>query len=350
MRVHAEEEFPMRDADDAPTRPTAVTPVFPDQPVSRDHDLGTAPIGVAEPHNREDAAPTVTANEDAANEDRAREDAANHDAANEDAANEDALREDAAREDAIRDEEVPGKEVPGDEVQDEGVPGAEVRDEEVSGKEAPDEALRYEAVPAEDVSAVAPASSESEITELPQTRTDGEPKTDIESVYAAAEGAPNEAPTDEAAPDEVAFAEVAPAEAAPDEAAPVEGQPEEARPTGVEPDAPVAGSPPEAAEPVGGFAPGDVPVAPVADLWPADVAGGLRVRWREIQLRFLDDPHSAAAEADFLVGEAIETLNASLASLRGDLAGWRSTGGRDTEELRVAVQRYREFLERVLGL
>jgi hypothetical protein len=98
------------------------------------------------------------------------------------------------------------------------------------------------------------------------------------------------------------------------------------------------------------LSPGAVAIDPVAALWPAGAAEALRERWRDLQLRFVDDPHKAAAEADFLVGEAIETLTSSLANLRGDLANWRSEGGGDTERLRVAVQGYRGFLDRILNL
>jgi len=98
------------------------------------------------------------------------------------------------------------------------------------------------------------------------------------------------------------------------------------------------------------LSPGDVAREPVADLWPAHAAEALRERWRDLQLRFVEDPHNVAAEADFLVGEAIETLTGSLASLRADLSDWRYEGAGDTERLRVAVRRYHEFLNRILGL
>ncbi len=98
-------------------------------------------------------------------------------------------------------------------------------------------------------------------------------------------------------------------------------------------------------------APGDVDVAPVADLWPGEKIEALRERWREVQLHFVDDPRSAAAEADSLVVEAIQTLTAALDEQRTDLAGWRrESGDEDTEHLRVAVRRYRTFLDKVLAL
>ena len=61
-------------------------------------------------------------------------------------------------------------------------------------------------------------------------------------------------------------------------------------------------------------APGEVDLSPVADLWPAAAADSLRARWRELQLRFVDDPQGAAAEADALVVEAVETLTSALAT------------------------------------
>src|ERR1700755_1951249 len=88
----------------------------------------------------------------------------------------------------------------------------------------------------------------------------------------------------------------------------------------------------------------------IAELLPEDAAERLRERWRELQLRFVDDPHSVAEEADFLVGEAIEALTGVLANTRGDMSRWRGDGAGDTEALRQAVQRYREFLDRILTL
>ena len=97
-------------------------------------------------------------------------------------------------------------------------------------------------------------------------------------------------------------------------------------------------------------APGEIEGSPVADLWPADTADSLRDRWRELQLRFVDDPQGAATEADALVSEAVDALTASLAAQRAELAEWRTARDSDTEGLRVAVQRYHTFLDRVLGL
>lgn len=106
------------------------------------------------------------------------------------------------------------------------------------------------------------------------------------------------------------------------------------------------GVPDEAVE----HAPGEVEQSPVADLWPAAVADALRARWRELQLRFVDDPQGAAAEADAVAAEAVEALTSTLNAQRTELAQWRTDRDADTEGLRVAVQRYHAFLDRVLGL
>jgi hypothetical protein len=95
--------------------------------------------------------------------------------------------------------------------------------------------------------------------------------------------------------------------------------------------------------------PGDVPAAPVAALVSTDLAQGFRERWREVQLRFVDDPRAAAGEAQNLAEEAVEALISALSGRKSDLGGWEATEGSDTEQLRMVVRRYRDFLERVLA-
>jgi len=96
--------------------------------------------------------------------------------------------------------------------------------------------------------------------------------------------------------------------------------------------------------------PGSVPSTPVAAFWSESDAQGMRERWRELQLRFIDDPESVAGEAEQLVEEAVASLTASLNRAKQDLGSWREGEGTDTEKLRAAVRTYRDFLNRVLGL
>ncbi|GHJ06055.1 hypothetical protein TPA0907_04220 [Micromonospora humidisoli] len=86
-----------------------------------------------------------------------------------------------------------------------------------------------------------------------------------------------------------------------------------------------------------------------ATLFEADAAQGFRDRWRDVQLRFVDDPRGAAGEAQSLVEEAITALAEALAAQKEKLGGWQGADEADTEQLRVAVRRYRDFLDRVLG-
>lgn len=96
--------------------------------------------------------------------------------------------------------------------------------------------------------------------------------------------------------------------------------------------------------------PGAVEAAPVGALWADGAVDGLRERWRALQLRFIDEPRAVAGEADQLVGEAIDSIAASLQQQRQRLGAWQGEGGDDTERLRAAVRGYRDFLDRLLGL
>ncbi|MEU4419362.1 hypothetical protein AB0F81_01970 [Actinoplanes sp. NPDC024001] len=85
---------------------------------------------------------------------------------------------------------------------------------------------------------------------------------------------------------------------------------------------------------------GPAPFFPTAD------TQALRERWRDVQLRFVDDPKGATAEAAGLVDEAVDKLTSALRDQRGSL----SKGTEDTEALRVELRSYRDILDRLLGL
>ena len=104
----------------------------------------------------------------------------------------------------------------------------------------------------------------------------------------------------------------------------------------------------EAADQRDELLPGETGAAPVGDLWAADSADDLHSRWQELQLRFVDDPRGVVTEARSLVAEAVQSLTAALSDRQRDLDGLASSNG-DTEQLRTALQRYREFFDRVVG-
>jgi hypothetical protein len=93
--------------------------------------------------------------------------------------------------------------------------------------------------------------------------------------------------------------------------------------------------------------PGDVPVTPVSGFFAADAAQGLRDRWREAQLGFIDDPRKTVDDVKALVSEAVDQFTAAVSAQRDELD---AAAGDDTEQYRVAVQRYRAFFDRLLNL
>jgi len=88
-----------------------------------------------------------------------------------------------------------------------------------------------------------------------------------------------------------------------------------------------------------------------ASLFETDRATELRTRWSDVQSRFVDEPREAVKAADALVDEVIRDLSALFATER---SGLETQWGRDekvsTEDLRVALRRYRSFFERLLTM
>ena len=75
----------------------------------------------------------------------------------------------------------------------------------------------------------------------------------------------------------------------------------------------------------------------------------LRERWHGLQARFVDEPQETVSEADSLVAELLRDLAESFDSARSKLEQqWSSGGDVSTEDLRVTLQRYRSFFERLL--
>jgi|SRR5579872_6935894 len=86
-------------------------------------------------------------------------------------------------------------------------------------------------------------------------------------------------------------------------------------------------------------------------LFAQDEAQGLRDRWDAIQTSFVDEPRHAVEEADGLVAAAMKRLAEIFADERAGLEG-QSDRGDDvsTEDLRLALQRYRSFFTRLLAI
>jgi hypothetical protein len=86
-------------------------------------------------------------------------------------------------------------------------------------------------------------------------------------------------------------------------------------------------------------------------LFATDEASGFRDRWTKIQAAFVDDPRDAVQQADGLVAEAIQRLAAIFAEERKGLEDqWSAGQDVSTEDLRVALQRYRSFFDQLLSV
>jgi hypothetical protein len=86
-------------------------------------------------------------------------------------------------------------------------------------------------------------------------------------------------------------------------------------------------------------------------LFPAAELDGLRNRWNEVQAAFVDEPRRAVEQADGLVASAMKRLAEVFAEERAKLEQqWDRGDNVSTEELRVALQRYRSFFHRLLAI
>ena len=86
-------------------------------------------------------------------------------------------------------------------------------------------------------------------------------------------------------------------------------------------------------------------------LFERDRASELQRRWTDVQARFVDDPREAVKSADGLVDEVIRDLSTLFSDERTRLeAHWSKDREVSTEDLRVALRRYRSFFERLLSL
>ena len=91
----------------------------------------------------------------------------------------------------------------------------------------------------------------------------------------------------------------------------------------------------------------DVPTA----LFESQDASKYRTRWGAIQTGFVDEPRKAVEEADTLVAELMKRLAEIFADERQRLESqWEHADQVSTEDLRLAMQRYRSFFERLLSI
>lgn len=81
-----------------------------------------------------------------------------------------------------------------------------------------------------------------------------------------------------------------------------------------------------------------------------DRASDYRERWTAVQAIFVDQPRDAVKQADGLVKDLMKTIADTFDRERASLEKQWSSGEQvSTEQLRVALQRYRAFFERLLS-
>jgi hypothetical protein len=134
-----------------------------------------------------------------------------------------------------------------------------------------------------------------------------------------------------------------------DEAAEAREEPAEARDEAAE------GTPAPVAEPPAEAAAAEAPAAPATadDAAPASLlgslnAGEIRGRFLDIQAGFIDEPRQAVEEAGRFVDDLLRQVAETLQQQRGQLTG--ATDEASTEDLRLALRAYRQFVDRLLGL
>ena len=86
-------------------------------------------------------------------------------------------------------------------------------------------------------------------------------------------------------------------------------------------------------------------------LLPAGDTRTFRSRWDGIQTGFVDEPRQAVEQADGLVAEVMQHLAGIFADERAKLESqWSRGDDVSTEDLRIALRRYRSFFDRLLSM
>lgn len=86
-------------------------------------------------------------------------------------------------------------------------------------------------------------------------------------------------------------------------------------------------------------------------LFAPGAADSFRTRWLDIQTSFVDEPGQSVEQADRLVAEVMKQLAKTFAEKRAKLEPQLVQGETiSTEDLRIALQHYRSFFDRLLTI
>jgi len=96
----------------------------------------------------------------------------------------------------------------------------------------------------------------------------------------------------------------------------------------------------------------DIQEEELAPLFEGDEAKKFRSRWLAIQSKFVDDPSDSVKQADDLVSDVIKSVTMNFSNRRIALENqWNGGEAKaSTEDLRMAIKRYRSFFDRLLTL
>jgi hypothetical protein len=87
-----------------------------------------------------------------------------------------------------------------------------------------------------------------------------------------------------------------------------------------------------------------------AALVTRDRAESYGARWDSVKGEFVDEPRRAVADADALVGELLDELQELFKQQRTQIEQGLDADETSTEDLRVALRRYRSFFDRLLSI
>jgi hypothetical protein len=85
-------------------------------------------------------------------------------------------------------------------------------------------------------------------------------------------------------------------------------------------------------------------------LFPEEHARSYGSRWDAVKGTFVDEPREAVAQADALVGEVLDELEELFREQRRTIEQNLDTDETSTEDLRLALRRYRSFFDRLLSI
>jgi hypothetical protein len=91
--------------------------------------------------------------------------------------------------------------------------------------------------------------------------------------------------------------------------------------------------------------------AELSPLFSGEEERNFRNRWKDVQTGFVDEPRRSVEQADELIAKLLQRLAESFSEQRSHLEQqWEKSDSASTEDLRLALRRYRSFFDRLLSI